>query len=192
MTDRGYCTGVLDATGRVVPPVDPEETRFEHEISLLFDTGITRGCGEDRRFCPNDLVTRAEMAAFIARSLRYLGIDPIGPSADRFPDDDDSIHETDINLLAGAGIIRGHDDGRFRPDDPTTRAQAASLLVRAFGLAPSRTDWFSDDADSIHQADINSLAAAGVTRGCGEDRFCPGQALTRGEVAALLARALDL
>ena len=54
---------------------------------------------------------------------------------------------------------------------------------------------FWDDDLSIFEADIERLAAAGVTSGCNpptNNRFCPNDHLTRGKMAAMLVRALDL
>lgn len=54
---------------------------------------------------------------------------------------------------------------------------------------------FYDDDDSIFEADIESIAAVGVTRGCNppfNDRFCPKHVVTRETMAAFLVRALGL
>ena len=68
----------------------------------------------------------------------------------------------------------------------------ASFLVRAFDLPPSSTDHFTDDEGSFHEADINAIAEAGVTLGCGGTRFCPDAPVVRGEMAAFLHRAATL
>jgi hypothetical protein len=50
---------------------------------------------------------------------------------------------------------------------------------------------FIDDEDSIFEADIEWLAASNVTKGCNpptNDRFCPGDAVTRGQMAAFMHR----
>lgn len=60
-------------------------------------------------------------------------------------------------------------------------------------LPPGGT--FIDDDGSVHEADIEAIAAADITRGCNppwNDRFCPDQAVTRGEMAAFIVRALGL
>ena len=106
-----------------------------------------------------------------------------------------STFRADITWLGAQDITRGcnppwRDD--FCPRRGVTRAEAAAFLVRALDLAPSDIDRFADDDGSIHEADINALAAAGITRGCAADAFCPGQVLTRAQMASLLARALDL
>ncbi|MGF1665955.1 MAG: S-layer homology domain-containing protein [Acidimicrobiia bacterium] len=84
----------------------------------------------------------------------------------------------------------------FCPDEPVTRAQVAALLVRAFDYeAPTGTDRFVDDNASIFEADIEALAAAGITLGCNppaNDRFCPTDPVTRAQMASFLARALSL
>ena len=50
---------------------------------------------------------------------------------------------------------------------------------------------FVDDDDSIFEGDIEWLAAANVTKGCNpptNDRFCPNDAVTRGQMAAFMHR----
>jgi hypothetical protein len=54
---------------------------------------------------------------------------------------------------------------------------------------------FWDDDGSIFEEDIEKLAAVNITSGCNpplNDRFCPSSHLTRGQMAAMLVRALDL
>lgn len=53
---------------------------------------------------------------------------------------------------------------------------------------------FYDDDDSIFEADIEKLAASGITKGCNppdNDRFCPKNSVTRGQMSAFLYRALS-
>jgi hypothetical protein len=103
-----------------------------------------------------------------------------------------SSFEAEIEWLYGAGITTGCSSERFCPDDRVTRAQMASFLVRALELPSTSTDSFTDDGASSHQADINALAAAGVTTGCAPARYCPTGTVSREQMASFLARALDL
>jgi hypothetical protein len=80
----------------------------------------------------------------------------------------------------------------FCTNNPVSREQMASFLVRALGLPPATADYFTDDARSTHQADINSVAEAGITQGCGGARYCPRAGVTRAEMASFLARAYAL
>jgi len=116
----------------------------------------------------------------------------------RFIDDDGSVHERDIEEAARRDITRGcnpPDNTRYCPKDSITRGQMAAFLVRALDLPGSDEDAFVDDSNSVFEGDINALAAADITRGCNpptNDRFCPIDDVTRGQMAAFLVRALDL
>jgi hypothetical protein len=113
-----------------------------------------------------------------------------------FRDDDDSVFEADIEWMAAAGITKGCNppmNDRFCPDANVTRGQMAAFLVRALGLTERLDDPFIDDDESIFEADIEQLAAVGITKGCNppaNDRFCPDGKVTRGQMAAFLVRAL--
>jgi len=169
---------------------DDEDSIFQEDIEWLAGRDITRGGNPpfEDRFCPEDTVTRGQMAAFLVRALR------LGPGENGFVDDDNSVFEGDIGALAAADITRGCNpprNDRFCPDQPVTRGQMAAFLVRAFRL-PAAPNRFVDDDGSVFEGDIGALAAAGITRGCNpprNDRFCPDQPITRGEMAAFLHRA---
>ena len=66
------------------------------------------------------------------------------------------------------------------------------LVLTTAALAPGGT--FADDNGSIHEPNIEAIFAAGITTGCSvsPSLFCPTQAVTRGQMAAFLTRALDL
>jgi len=109
-----------------------------------------------------------------------------------FTDIAGSAFVDEIVWLADQGITTGCSATRFCPGDPVTRGQMASFLARAFGLPPSAGNWFVDDDGSVHEDNINRIAEAGVTTGCSETAFCPGDPVTRGQMASFLARAMDL
>jgi hypothetical protein len=68
--------------------------------------------------------------------------------------------------------------------------------VRALGFSDEGGgDLFVDDDESVFELAIDRLGTAGVTVGCNppdNDRFCPNDRVTRGQMAAFLARALGL
>ena len=158
---------------------------FASNIAWAFDAGITFGCAPDL-FCTNNAVTRAQMASFLVRAL-----DLPWTTNDYFADDTGSIHEPNINQIAEAGITGGCGPDRYCPSARITRAQMASFLARAFDLPPATKDYFADDESSMHEANINRVAEAGITGGCGADSFCPSSLVTRGQMAAFLDRATD-
>jgi hypothetical protein len=72
------------------------------------------------------------------------------------------------------------------------RQDIAAFLSRALDLPGAETDYFVDDNGVPFEADINRIAAAGITKGCNppaNDRFCPSDTVTRGQMAAFLVRA---
>ncbi|MFP3914708.1 MAG: S-layer homology domain-containing protein, partial [Actinomycetota bacterium] len=79
--------------------------------------------------------------------------------------------------------------------DPVTRGQMAAFLHRALGDEPASGEEpeFTDTAGTVFAEDIAWLADSGITRGCNppdNDRYCPGDPVTRGQMAAFLHRAL--
>ncbi|MDJ0496519.1 MAG: S-layer homology domain-containing protein [Acidimicrobiia bacterium] len=125
-----------------------------------------------------------------------IGCDDSGEYTPPFWDDDDSVFEADIIWLADSGITQGCNpptNDKFCPGSAVTRGQMAAFLTRALSLpVPAGVDTFVDDNDSVFEANIEALAAAGITAGCNppaNDRFCPEQRLSRGQMAAFLTRA---
>lgn len=109
-----------------------------------------------------------------------------------FTDIRDSKFVTDIVWLAEEGITSGCTATAFCPKGAVTRSQMASFLARFLDLPATSTDFFDDDDGNKHEANINRLAAAGVTYGCGDRRFCPNGVVLRDQMASFLARALKL
>lgn len=168
---------------------DDDGNFHEGAIEAIASEEITLGCNPPfgDRYCPAGTVTRGAMAAFLNRALSLTG-----SPQDFFSDDDGSPFEADINAIAAAGITTGCRPGEYCPDRLLRRDEMAAFLNRAFGLAGSSQDFFSDDNGSPFEADINAIAAAGITTGCRSDEFCPGGAMRRDEMASFLARGLGL
>jgi hypothetical protein len=115
-----------------------------------------------------------------------------GPEPPPFSDLVGSKFYDDIVWLNEEGITSGCGNGKFCPNGSVTRGQMASFLARAFGLPATGHDYFGDDNANKHEDNINRLAAAGITSGCDDDRFCPDGLVTRAQMATFLAKALEL
>ena len=106
-------------------------------IHQLYADGITRGCGSDPlRYCPEQNISRAEMAVFLVRILN--GYDYVPPEATGIFTDVPTSHwaAREIEQLYRDGITIGCGSSplRFCPDGSTTRAEIAAFLVRTFDL----------------------------------------------------------
>ena len=202
-TEYGFTVKAMDAVGNLSAGLmldvttakdftDDDFSIFEDDIEWLFSAGITKGCNPptNDEYCPNDSLTRGQLAAMLNRGLKLPAA-----SQDYFTDDDDSIFEDDINRLAEAGITFGCNAAgtEFCPTGIVTRGELAAMLDRGLNLPSSPTDYFTDDDGHLFEASINSLAEAGITKGCNppaNDNYCPDDLLTRGQIAAFLHRAL--
>jgi hypothetical protein len=98
----------------------------------------------------------------------------------------------DIIWLEASGITSGCGGGKFCPDGLVTRSQMASFISRAMSLKASLVDHFTDDDGNKHEANINRLASAGITAGCGPSTYCPDGVVARDQMATFLVRALRL
>lgn len=168
------------------PFTDIGASPFRTDIVWAFEQGITDGCSPTR-FCPTAKVERDQMASFLDRMFGFPAT-----ARDFYGDDEGNQHESAINRVAAAGVTSGCDAGRYCPTAVVTREQMASFMVRAARLhAGAGLDFFHDDDDSSHEADIDRVAAAGITGGCGAGRFCPASAVTREQMVAFLHRIND-
>lgn len=149
--------------------------------------GMLRGCAEDR-VCPDDGLTRAQMASLLTR---IAGRTPDPDAARRFDDvDPASPHAGAIGALADAGVTRGCREGSYCPGEPLSRGAMASFIVRAKSWDGLLEQRFADVAPGhTHAATINRLDERGVTQGCTSARYCPERAISRVEAARLVARA---
>jgi PKD repeat protein len=101
--------------------------------------GIVEGYG-DGSYQPSWPVTRAQMAAFVARAIAEpigeQGLEAYEPPADpTFPDVPTSMWcFKHVEYLAERDILSGYPDGLYRPTATVTRDQMAVYVARAFGL----------------------------------------------------------
>ena len=172
------------------PFVDDDFNTHEYGISRIAEEGITVGCDSTgRHFCPDDSVTRGQMATFLTRAF---ALPPSG--SDHFTDDDGRWYEGPANALTDSGITKGcNAEGTvFCGDDAVTRGQMAAFLTRALSLPPASADYFDDDAGRFYEDSANRMYESGITRGCGGTKYCGEDNVTRAQMATFLTRALGL
>ena len=175
---------------------DDEGNVHESSVNKLAEAGVFEDteCAE-RRVCPNEPLLRWVMAVWTTRALNETPTR--GHSSTRFADvDQDAWWARFVELLADLGITAGckTDPLSYCPHQPVTRAQMATFLVRALNLDAAPSAGFADTEGNTHQANIDALAAAGITAGCKTDplRYCPDSPVTRAQMATFLVRALRL
>lgn len=166
-------------------------------VEAVARAGISSGCGNNN-FCPNAVVTRAEMAVFLERGMRGGDYQPPPATGDLFVDVAASDFAAGfIEQFYADGITSGCGGGKFCPGGTVTRAQMAVFLLRAkYGSSyspPPATGLFNDVATSHWSARwVEQMAAEGISSGCGGGNFCPNSSVTRAQMAVFLVRTFGL
>ncbi len=167
-------------------------------IERLYRSGITTGCNTGL-YCPEQPVTRAQMAVFLIRATHGVSFVPPAPTG-IFTDVPTTAWAANyIEQLYADGITTGCNPALmlYCPADSVTRAQMAAFLLRAkhgAGYAPpDATGIFSDVPTTYWAAAwIEELYAEGITTGCNTGLYCPEQSVTRAQMAAFLVRTFAL
>ncbi len=164
-------------------------TVYEEAVMTLAPMGVIAGYeeGESVVFKPEQVVTRAEMAAFI---IRALGLGATAKADTDFTDvPKDFWGSGAIKIANKRNIVVGYGDGTFGPDDQVSFEAAVKMLVCALGYEEDAKDnggWSVGYLTVADKADIDLLAGL-------EDKLAdPTAGCDRGTVALLLHNALDV
>ena len=183
------------------PPVFddvPTPHPFYSAITNFAVSGYTSGCRvTPSLYCPNDPVTRAQMAVFLNRGVNGQDFTPEPATGTVFDDVPigtfaDAWIETFKELQITGGCSAN--PPLYCPDDPITRSQMTVFLLKvihgsAYNAPPATGTAFADVSSTDFAANwIEQLAKENITGGCGNGDFCPNDAVTRGQMAAFLTR----
>jgi len=194
------CNGgtLMDTFGDVLPAYWAESW-----IYRLAAAGVTNGCSlTPVLYCPEDSVTREQMAKFLEVGKHGAGYIPPAGTGAVFGDVPLSNWAVSwIEKLYADGITNGCSTSPllYCPGDSVTRDQMAKFLLIAkhgYGYTPPAvggSTGFGDVATSYWAAPwIKQLAAEGITSGCGGGNYCPGQVVTRAQMAKFLVLTFGL
>lgn len=169
---------------------------YDH-IMGIYNSGITTGCSQNPlMYCPDNSVTREQMAVFITRALDQVPEDGDCGTTNPFSDvGSDRWSCKYIKRLAEIEITTGYGDGRFGPEDLVTREQMAVFITKALTAVPPEgycgtTNPFTDIPFNRWSCKyVKKLAELGITTGYGDGRFGPEDYVTRAQMAVFLSRA---
>jgi hypothetical protein len=191
------------ATGHLFADVPvPGKEWMEPWIVAFYQHGITTGCGvSPLRYCPENRVTRAEMAVFLLRAIHGASYVPPAPTHDfaDVPVTGKEWMEPWIEQFYTEGITTGCGGGNYCPENNVTRAEMAVFVLRALHgggyTPPAATHTFADvpvPGKEWMEPWIDQFAAEGITTGCGGGNYCPENNVTRAEMAVFIDRAYGL
>ncbi len=171
----------------------------EEEIELLASKMLVSG-KDAEVFAPDDAITRAEFAALIVRALG-LSQDQAGA---KFIDvQAGDWYAGSVGAAAKAGIIRGYEDGSFRPNERISREQMAVLVSKAMSFAGRQADIagrqnallakFNDRQDISGWAKdaVAQAVEAGVISGLNGGKFAAKDDATRAQAVVMLKKLLQ-
>jgi hypothetical protein len=145
---------------------------------------------EDGRFLADRTITRAEMSMILWRLLDSANKHLHQPN--RFTDvANNSWYAQAVNYLASRNILRGYEDGSFRPNQPITRAEMTAVMSRFFEMTFDGHNDFLDVVES-HWAFayiVNAHNRGWITGDGG--RFRPDDSTTRAEAVTIMNRVLE-
>ncbi|MGB8957319.1 MAG: S-layer homology domain-containing protein [Tumebacillaceae bacterium] len=136
---------------------------------------------------------RHRLSLFFASLALAASVPTVAGAAAPFQDIDGSFAKQDIQTLYNNHVIQGYEDGKFHPDAPITRAEFATMLVKAkhypvpdgvqgiFRDVP-RGEWYAPYAELSYRL--------GVTSGVDGNKFAPDDLLTREQMVRMTVSAL--
>ena len=110
-----------------------------------------------------------------------------------FMDIQDHANQNAIQQLAKRGIINGKNETNYCPDETMTRAEFATIVVRALGIPEKDGGKFNDvSEDDWFNVYVNTAYNYGIVNGVSENEFNPYGEITREEAATMVLRAAKL
>ena len=165
----------------------PAHTWAQPEIDAAIAAGLIP---EDQQRDWRNGCTRGDFCRLVAAAVRTISPDLAGAQTLTFTDTDDA----DILYAASLGIVNGVGEGRFAPDRPVTRQEAAVMLSRAAKAmsipANGEDKTFSDRGEFAPWAvdGIADTVRRGVMQGVSADRFGARGTYTREQAALTMLR----
>jgi len=173
--DITYVNGVLEG----VP-------KLEKDVHFNYIMGY-----KDGTIRPNNNITRAEVATIFFRLLTDESREYYWKETNDFKDIPDTYWACPaISTLTNAGILKGFEDGNFRPNEPVTRAQMAAIIARFANLSEGTVS-FTDIEGHWAQKSIELAAGNGWINGYSDGTFRPNEKITRAATMAMINRVLD-
>ena len=143
---------------------------------------------------PNNQITRAEVATIFYRLLEDEVRDEYDTTTNDFSDvTADSWYNQTVSTLARMGIVKGYEDGSFRPNAPITRAEFGAIATRFFAEtgATYEPGTFTDvTGDEWFANAIQDAVNLGLIGGYPDGTVRPNNNITRAEACAIVNRTL--
>ena len=140
---------------------------------------------------PQKNITRAEVATIFFRLLKDETREANMTKSNGYNDMKDGAWYTcAVSTLSKMGIIKGYEDGSFKPDASISRAEFAAIAARFDPDGDKTPATFSDVSSHWAKDEISIAANHGWIKGYEDGSFKPDQKITRAETMTLVNRVL--
>ena len=140
---------------------------------------------------PQKNITRAEVATIFFRLLEDETREANMTKSNSYNDMKDGAWYTcAVSTLSKMGIIKGYEDGSFKPDASISRAEFAAIAARFDPDGDKTPATFSDVSSHWAKDEISIAANHGWIKGYEDGSFKPDQKITRAETMTLVNRVL--
>ncbi|PWW31253.1 cadherin-like protein [Cytobacillus oceanisediminis] len=172
----------------------------EYQVNKLSANRIVLG-KPDGTFEPNQSTTRIQFAVILTRAL---GLEPVQKYNQEFKDvSGNEWFVPELMSAVNAGIVKGSSGGRFNPNEPVTREQAAAMISRAMKETGYEKLKLNESKDILHfsdaskigiwaREDVKTLVQADIISGKTDGTFDPGGYTTRSQMVKMLYQFLKL
>jgi hypothetical protein len=197
--------GVLVKEAEVTPPPVPAPSFSDVTASYwafdvigeLSSKGILAGY-PDGTFKPDNKITRAEFAKIATLALKAPAVNPSRPTFSDYTPGDWFFGSVETAVYAG--LVKGYEDGTFRPNALISREEAATILERSLGKADEAAAEVNTVTGFVDDAKISTWARGfvvlagrdGLIEGYPDGIFIPQGNTSRAEASAMISRILVL
>ena len=141
---------------------------------------------------PQNNITRAEVATIFFRLLTDETREANMTKSNSYNDvKDGDWFCCAVSTLSKMGIIKGYEDGSFKPNDPISRAEFAAIAARFDPDGDKTPATFADVTSHWAKDEISIAANHGWIKGYEDGSFKPDQKITRAETMTLVNRVLN-
>ena len=198
VTDPPTPVNPVNPTDPNKPVTPPDSLNTEDHFAYIigypedYYTGLPTDDQTKKPVKPEGNITRAEVATIFFRLLTDDVRNTYWSQTCDYSDVTiDKWYNNAICTLSNFGILKGYEDGTFRPDGNITRAEFATIAVRFFEVEYNGKDLFPDINGHWAQDYINQAGFAGLVEGYPDGTFGPEKLITRAEAVTIVNRTID-
>ncbi len=171
---------------------------YSKHVDYVYDNGLMNGTGE-HTFAPSSPVTRGMVVTVLYR----IAGEPAVAGGSAFLDVPAGKYYSNAVIWAqGLGVVKGFQDGTYRPNENVTREQLAAILYRFTQANGEPISGYANlvgfpDANQVHNYALQPMAwavAEGIITGVGKDGrdyLQPANSATRAQFATIISRYLQ-